>query len=146
MGTASETSPAISRFVSLKPRLLLPLDLLLHDFRGKRTGIDFAHTTKLGGLPQCRNQPEQGLPRDGQAGRTAMGWFFGCKLHLLINHKGQIMAFRMTDGSRDDRKPLEAMTTALQGKIFADKGICPRRCWSTSGNGAFTWSLAFAAT
>ncbi len=55
-------------------------------------------------------------------GRTTMGWFFGFKLHLLINHKGQIMAFRITDGSRDDRKPLEEMTTALQGKIFADQG------------------------
>ena len=32
------------------------------------------------------------------------------------------MAFRITDGSRDDRKPLEDMTAALQGKIFADKG------------------------
>ena len=55
-------------------------------------------------------------------GRTAMGWFFGFKLHLLIHHKGQIMAFKMTAGSRDDRNPLEAMTTALQGKIFADQG------------------------
>ena len=51
-----------------------------------------------------------------------MGWFFGFKLHLLINHKGQIMAFRITAGSRDDRKPLEALSAALQGKIFADKG------------------------
>ncbi len=51
-----------------------------------------------------------------------MGWFLGFKLHLLINHKGQIMAFRVTDGSRDDRKPLEDMTAALQGKIFADQG------------------------
>ena len=32
------------------------------------------------------------------------------------------MAFRITDGSRDDRKPLEEMTAALQGKIFADQG------------------------
>ena len=55
-------------------------------------------------------------------GRTTMGWFFGFKLHLRIHHKGQIMAFRMTDGSRDDRKPLEDMTAALQGKIFADQG------------------------
>ena len=51
-----------------------------------------------------------------------MGWFFGFKLHLLINHKGRIVAFRITDGSSDDRKPLEALTTALEGKVFADKG------------------------
>ena len=51
-----------------------------------------------------------------------MGWFFGFKLHLLINHKGQIVAFKITDGSRDDRQPLEAMSVALRGKVFADKG------------------------
>jgi len=28
------------------------------------------------------------------------------------------MAFKITDGSRDERKPLEAMTTALHGKVF----------------------------
>ena len=46
----------------------------------------------------------------------------GFKLHLLINHKGQIVAFKITNGSRDDRQPLEALTTALQGKVFADQG------------------------
>ena len=51
-----------------------------------------------------------------------MGWFFGFKLHLLIHHNGRIMAFRITDGSRDNRKPLEDMTAALQGKIFTDQG------------------------
>ena len=32
------------------------------------------------------------------------------------------MAFKISDGSRDDRQPLEAMSAALQGKVFADKG------------------------
>lgn len=94
--------------MSLKPGLPLPFDLLLHDCRGERTGIDFAHMTRLavchnGGV--SRNRVCHGLARRG---RTTMGWFFGCKLHLLIHHKGQDLAFRMTAGSRDDRKPLEA--------------------------------------
>jgi len=42
-----------------------------------------------------------------------MDWFFGFKLHLLITHKDQLMAFRMTDGSRDNRKPLEDMAATL---------------------------------
>ena len=32
------------------------------------------------------------------------------------------MAFRITAGNKDDRKPLEAMRAALQGKIFPDQG------------------------
>ena len=57
-----------------------------------------------------RNRVFQGMAKRGP---TTMGWFLGFKLHLLINHNGRIMAFRMTDGSRDDRKPLEDMTAAL---------------------------------
>ena len=32
------------------------------------------------------------------------------------------MAFSITGGNKDDRKPLDAMSAALQGKIFPDKG------------------------
>ena len=32
------------------------------------------------------------------------------------------MAFSITAGNKDDRKPLDAMSASLQGKIFADKG------------------------
>ena len=73
-------------------------------------------------------------------GRTTMGWFFS------FNHKGQIMAFRITDGSSDDRKPLEDMTAALQGKIFADKGYVSKSLLERLWQRAFTWSPAFAAT
>ena len=114
--------PSCSRFVSLQPGLLLPFVLLLHSFPGEKTGICFAHSTNLAACHNARisrNRFCQGMARRR---RTAMGWFFGGKLHLLIHRKGQIMAFRMTAGSRDDRNPLEAMTAALQGKIFADKG------------------------
>ncbi len=51
-----------------------------------------------------------------------MGWFYGFKLHLVINNKGQIMALKITPGNLDDRAVLDEMTVALRGKLLADKG------------------------
>ena len=51
-----------------------------------------------------------------------MGWFYGFKLHLVINELGEILACRVTPGNVDDRKPVEDMTRPLTGKLFGDKG------------------------
>ena len=36
-----------------------------------------------------------------------MGWFFGFKIHLIINDKGEILNFMFTPGNVDDREPLK---------------------------------------
>jgi IS5 family transposase len=53
-----------------------------------------------------------------------MGYFFGFKLHLIVNEKGEILNFVITQGNVDDREPLknEKFIEKLQGKLFADKG------------------------
>ncbi|MYE20876.1 MAG: hypothetical protein F4X84_00460 [Synechococcus sp. SB0662_bin_45] len=84
-------------------------------------------------------QPAGDGPASHSAGRI-------CSLTTIINHKGKIVAFKITDGSRDDRQPLAALTAALQGKILPIQAICPSCCWSASGNGAFTWSPGHLVT
>ena len=53
-----------------------------------------------------------------------MGWFFGFKLHLICNEKGELLNFMITPGDVDDRKPLEykAFVEFIYGKLVADKG------------------------
>ena len=51
-----------------------------------------------------------------------MGWFFGFKLHMIINDAGQIMAIKITKGNIDDRTPVTELTKKLKGSIYADKG------------------------
>ena len=53
-----------------------------------------------------------------------MGWFFGFKLHLIINDKGEILSFYVSKGNVDDRnaKAITKMTKDIFGKLFGDKG------------------------
>lgn len=53
-----------------------------------------------------------------------MGWFFGFKLHMIINDKGEILNFIFTPGNVDDREPLKQgrFLKNIKGKLCADKG------------------------
>ncbi|KIC70802.1 hypothetical protein DB44_FU00030 [Candidatus Protochlamydia amoebophila] len=54
--------------------------------------------------------------------KTTVGWFFGFKLHLVINHHAEIVVFKLTSGNIDDRKPVPEMVERMKGKAFADRG------------------------
>ena len=51
-----------------------------------------------------------------------MGWSFGFKLHLIINHLGETVALKLTKGNVDDRQPVSEMAECLFGKLYGDKG------------------------
>ena len=63
-------------------------------------------------------------------GKTTLGWFFGFKLHIIINDKGEILSFVITQGNVDDRQPLsmESFIRNVSGKLYADNGD-NRRYW-----------------
>ena len=112
-----------NRFVQLMPRLFVPLCILLQSLFGEETGIYIADPTAL---PVChnkrinRNRVFKGL---AARGKTTMGWFYGLKLHLVINHKGCIVAVKITPGNVDERALLDEMTQNLKGSLFADRGF-----------------------
>ena len=51
-----------------------------------------------------------------------MGWFFGFKLHLVINDQGELLLVLVTAGNVDDRKPMPQLCQGLFGKVYAEKG------------------------
>ena len=57
-----------------------------------------------------------------QRGKTSTGWFYGFKLHLVVNDSGELLAFHITPANVDDRKPVLEMVKGLSGKLFGDKG------------------------
>ena len=54
--------------------------------------------------------------------KSSMGWYYGFKLHLIINDCGEILSCKITPGNVDDRTHLSSMTQGISGKIFGDKG------------------------
>jgi hypothetical protein len=60
-------------------------------------------------------------------GHHSMGWFYGFKLHLVINHKGEIMDLYFSKGNKNDVIGLDKMTEGLSGKIFGDKGYISQK-------------------
>ena len=53
-----------------------------------------------------------------------MGWFFGFKLHIVINDKGEILDFLFIQADVDDRTPLKNKNfhDKIFGKLVGDKG------------------------
>jgi Transposase DDE domain len=118
--------PHYDRFISLMPRLFVPLMVLLHSLSGEETGVYFADATKLAVCHNCRIHRHKVFDGLAARGKTSTGWFFGLKLHLVINHKGEIMALKITPGNTADSAMLEEITQRLTGKLCADKGYIGR--------------------
>jgi len=116
-----------NRFVELMPSTISFLHAFLK-FTTKLNnsyGIAFVDSTKL---PVCKNsrihfhKVFKGL---AQRGKDTVGWFFGFKLHLIVNEKGEILSFHLTAGNVDDRKSLKKMKKDIKGKVlklFGDRG------------------------
>lgn len=112
-----------NRFVELMQACCVPLSLFLSRHRVAQTkGIAFIDSTALAVCANPRIQQHQVFADTAKRGKTSTGWFYGYKLHLVINHAGQILSFCLTPGNVDDRKPVEHLTKDLWGKLFGDKG------------------------
>ena len=114
-----------NRFVELEREVAIPLALFIKRvLLGKCTGISFVDSTPIS---VCRNQRihiHRTFKGIAQRGKCSMGWFFGFKLHLICNEKGELLNFMITPGDIDDREPLKynAFVEFLYGKLVGDKG------------------------
>jgi hypothetical protein len=112
-----------NRFVELMQACSVPLALFMRRQRLEQTkGVAFIDSTALAVCANTRIAQHQVFAGGAQRGKTSTGWFFGFKLHLVINHQGEIISFCLTTGNTDDRKPVELLTKNLWGRLFADKG------------------------
>ncbi len=111
-----------NRFVELQRRCVLPLFFYLVCKRGSCTGVSFIDAT---GLKVCHNLriPSHRVFR-GSAERdySSTGWYYGFKLHLAVNERGEILGFYLTAANVDERETVDWITQNLTGKLIGDKG------------------------
>ncbi len=111
-----------TRFVELMPRLLVPLAVYLHTQLGVCTGVSFIDSTALAVCHNARIAQHRVFRVDARRGKTSVGWFYGFKLHLVVNDRGELLAFCLTPGNVDDRRPVPRLVRRLFGKLFGDRG------------------------
>lgn len=111
-----------SRFVHLMKNIFVPLFAYLLHIKGIVTGIAFIDSTSIAICHNkriTRNKVFKGLAKRG---KTTSGWVYGFKLHLIINEKGEILAFQLTPGNVSDVSMVETLSKGIFGKLFGDKG------------------------
>ena len=119
-----------NRFVELQQASALAMTMFLKTCcMGDCTGISYIDSTPI---RVCKNKR---IPRHkvfegiAQRGKSTMGYFYGFKLHFVINDKGEILNFVITPGNTDDREPLKdsRFIEKLKGKLYADKGYLSQK-------------------
>jgi hypothetical protein len=114
-----------NRFVELMSYAMLPMVLYTYRFRvGMCTGISFIDSTPLKVCHNRRIYSHKVFKTIAARGKSSTGWFYGFKLHLVINDRGEILWFYLTAGNVDDRNKdiIELLCRGLSGKLFADRG------------------------
>lgn len=112
-----------TRFVEYIPSVLVPLIIYLRTCcLGDCSGISFIDSTSLDVCLNQRIHSHKVFAGLAERGKTSMGWFFGLKLHLVVNDRGELLQICITPGNVDDRKPVPRLVKKLFGKLFGDKG------------------------
>jgi hypothetical protein len=121
------------RFVALKSRTLLPLAAFMKSQRkGECTGISFVDSTTIVVCHSRRIHQHKVFKGLAQRGKSSTGWFYGFKLHLIVNEFGDILDFIFTPGNVDDRNEtmMNKLTKRIFGKLIGDKGYLSKKLFA----------------
>lgn len=119
-------APSYECFLSYIPRAaeLIYLWLLYVVAGATKTGMYMVDSKKLEVCHLKREASNKVFEGIARKGKTSVGWFFGLKIHLVINNLGQIVSFALTPGNVADNNGLllKELLGKLQGHCVGDKG------------------------
>jgi len=119
--------PSYQRFTELISSAIFPLTLFIQFKSGKKTGIYYIDGSCL---PVChikRSSRNKVFKEIARYGHTSVGWFFGLKIHIVINNIGELIAFKMTKGNVHDGSAGQSLLHRLKGLAFGDKGYIGKK-------------------
>lgn len=111
-----------NRFVEWKPYCLLPLCTYLKTRTGANIGVKFIDSCPIAVCKNIRINRNKVFSGIAKRGKSSMGWFYGFKLHIVVNECGELLSFKVTRGNVNDRAPVKELCKNITGKLFGDKG------------------------
>jgi hypothetical protein len=125
-----------NRFIELKSRSLTYLAMLLEWYikRAEDTKISYIDSTSIAVCHPKRISRNKVFKGVAEISKSTKGWFYGFKLHLVINEKGEIQGAKFTAGNVDDRVPVPEITKRLTGLLLGDKGYIKQDLFNTLYN------------
>lgn len=123
-----------ARFVELAADALLPLAAFLPTRFGRCTGLSFIDSPPLKVCHTLRSKSHKVFQDIAQRGVSSTGWFYGCKVHLVISEGGELLAAMLTPGNGDDRNPVPKFARRLFGNLLGDRGSISQTLFSQLGD------------
>ena len=123
-----------NRFVELQQSVIIPMVAYLQSLgKGEKTELYFIDSTPIKVCDNKRINNHKVFKGIAQRGKSSMGWFFGFKLHLVVNDLGEIISFVLTPGNTDDRDidVVSVLSKELSGKIFGDRGYISKELFES---------------
>ena len=127
LARAFPKAPSYNRFIEILPDILVPLTAFMQSRCGKSKGIAFVDSTPLCVCKNIRIPRHKTFKEEAQRGKSSTGWFYGFKLHIIVDDRGEILSFSITKGNVDDRKPVPTLAKNLIGKLFGDRGYISKK-------------------
>jgi hypothetical protein len=122
--------PSYERFLTLQSRVVPIMMAMFMCFTKNDSNTAFVDSTPIRVCNNKRIFNHKVFRGVAERGKSTMGWFFGFKLHLLIDTEGNVINAQLTPGNCDDRKPVEDLIFNFQGDMFGDKGYVSKDLFS----------------
>ena len=122
--------PSYNRMIQYMPQALVPLLAFLKSCcLGSATGKQFVDSCPLVVCHNRRIHNHKTFAGIAKRGKSSVGWFFGFKLHLIINDIGEIVSFVISPGNSSDvnRDVMLRLCKGVWGKLFGDKGYISKK-------------------